>query len=422
MDLNNVTIIWLICAGAFAVPAVLLLRSGRRDTLPYLAAFFAYFGLGPVVNFALGNRIYSGAAQSKIGLAALGVLLALIGMLIVGFLLPARRTVLDRSRLNDTGRRYHLPPFLFLALAGYALVVIISRGTAGFSGSKLERIQQSGPWHYDFLLAQILCCALYFTATMTRFGKVTYWINFACYVTYCLLTEERDFIFVAFSILLHVHLFRHRPMSVRLLAAGSAGAIGAVVLAGLRGNPLAVEGDLISRLLNEGSTLFPDTFVMAAVPDVTPFAYGETYMRSLASLVPGAPSHSLGVWLVEEYNAGSASGYGFSLVAEAYLNFGFVGIPVLFALLTVVQRRLISVVDRGHCYAYASVLFTVTWMYNFRGESLAFLKTALYGAILFAVVWLFSTAIPGGKRFGEGSAAPSQPMQHRSRPLSPSSS
>ncbi|MEH0841663.1 O-antigen polysaccharide polymerase Wzy [Micromonospora sp. CPCC 205711] len=391
MDLNSEKIIWLAIVGAVAVPAILLLRSGRRDILPYLAAFFAYFGLGPAVNFALGNEIYSGVVQSKIGQATVGILLALIGVLVVGLLVPARRPAMDRSRLEHPARRYHLPPFLFLVLAGYGLVDIVVQGPGGYASDKLERIEQSGPWHYEYLLLQVLACALYFTATSTRFGQVAYWTNFACYVGYCMATNERDFIFVGFSLLLHIQLFRRRPMSLRLVVAGAVAIIGATFVSYLRSPG---EGRGVSLLLNEGSTIFPDTFVMTAVPHFTPFAHGGTYLGSLISLVPGAPAHSLADWLVEAYNPGSDSGYGFSLTAEAYMNFGLVGIPVLFAALTLVQRFLVNRVDHSHFYAYASILFTMTWMYNFRGESMAALKTLLYGAILFGVVRLLSTPAP----------------------------
>lgn len=394
MDLNSVTIIWWMIAGAVAVPIVLLLRSGRRDILPYLAAYFVYFGLGPVANYALGNGIYAGVVQSKIGQATGGMLLALIGVLAVGLLVPVRRTAMDRSRLDNPARRYHFPPFLFLGLASYSLVIILIHGPAAFAGDKLDRIAQAGPWHYKYLLLQILACALYFTAMSTRFGQVTYWLNFACYLGYCLVTDERDFIFVVFSLLLHTQLFRRRSMSLRLGLAGAASIIGATSLAILRSPG---DGGGVSRMLDEGSTIFPDTFVMMAVPQFTPFAYGETYLRSLISLVPGFPTYSLADWLVQVYNPGSDSGYGFSLTAEAYMNFGLVGIPVLFMALTVLQRFLVNRVDHGHFYAYASILFTMTWMYNFRGESMATLKTLLYGAILFGVVRLLSTSVPAAE-------------------------
>ncbi|MEV2241600.1 O-antigen polysaccharide polymerase Wzy [Micromonospora sp. NPDC049891] len=391
IDINGSTFVWLTIVGAFAVPAVLIVKSGRRDILPYLAAYFAFFGFGPIVNFALGNSIYSGAVRSEIGMAAVGGLLALSGMLVVGLWVRVRRTALDRSKISGEGRRYHLLPFMFLGLAGYTTIAILQYGLLGFSGDKIQRIQQSGPWHYQLLLVQMLCCSFYFAAVATRFGKVSYWANFSCYVAYCLLTNERDFIFVVFSILLHVQLFRPRPMSARMIAAGAAAIVGAVFLASYRDRPLSSEGGAISQALNEGSTIFPDTFIMAAVPGTIPFAHGETYLRSAIMLLPGVPSDSLSAWLVEQYSADSASGYGFSLVAEAYLNFGMVGIPIVFALLALLQRYLVRRVDRGHFFAYASIVLTITWMYNFRGESLAVLKTAMYALLLYGVVHLFST-------------------------------
>ncbi|WP_326559713.1 O-antigen polysaccharide polymerase Wzy [Micromonospora sp. NBC_01796] len=385
MDLNSTTVIWACVAGAVAVPVLLLLRSGRRDVLPYLAGYFAFFGLGPALNHVLGREIYPGIAIDKIGAASFGLLLAFLAMLVVGVVVPVRRGALDRTRIDQPEHRLPLlVPFL-LALALYALTIMALHGPAMLSGNKLDRITLAGPWHYDYLLLQTMACSLYFAARSTRLGTIAYAVNVACYVGYCLATNERDFLFALFSVLLHVQLFRRRAMSLRLALIGVAGVVLATFLASIRSPGVGIG---TTRALNEGTVMFPDTYVMSLVPHQLPFAHGGTYWDAVQGVLPIGPQYALAQWLVDSYAPGSPGGYGFSLTAEAYLNFGLVGIPLVFAALTAVQRFLVNRAVRGGFYTYASVLFTVTWMYNFRGESFALVKTLVYGAVLYGILHL----------------------------------
>ncbi|RKR91334.1 O-antigen polysaccharide polymerase Wzy-like protein [Micromonospora pisi] len=388
MDLNNTTMIWISVVGAIAVPILLLLRSGRRDVLPYLAGYFAFFGLGPAVNYALGRDIYYGIVTDRIGAASFGLLLGLLGMLLVGVLLPVRRGALDRTRLDDAAHPLPLVAPLLLGLAGYALAIMVWHGPAMLAGNKLDRITLAGPWHYDYLLLQTMACSLYFAARSTRLGTIAYATNIACYVGYCLVTNERDFLFALFAVLLHVQIFRRRAMSLRLALIGGTGIVVATYLASIR-SPGVGEGT--TRLLNEGTVTFPDTYVMNLVPDQMPHRYGETYWDALLGVLPIGQQYALAQWLVDLYAPGSPGGYGFSLAAEAYLNFGMAGIPLVFVALTVVQRLLARRVDQGDFYLYASMLFTITWMYNFRGESFALVKTLVYGAVLYGGLHLSGT-------------------------------
>jgi hypothetical protein len=382
------------CVGlaALAVP-VLLFAGGRRDMLAYLAAYFFLFGFGPVVSYLLGGSIYFGTNTLLIGRAALGLLLAFAGVVAAGLLVRRRRDIAD-PMAAPSGRRLPLVPAVLAVLALYALAVLAWGGPAFLSGNKLDRIAVAGPGHYEYLLLEMCACALYFLAYETSTGRFAYRLNLGVYIAYCLATGERDFVFVLFALVLHRELVRGRRRIPRSMLWGAGLLVGATALFGLRGG--APSGTDATQILNQGSVLFVDTWVMGHVPSAEPYQHGATYLHALLNLVPGHPQPALSQWLVDRYAPGSASGYGFSLTGEAYVNFGLVGIPVLFALLTGAHRWVTNRIDRAPVYAYGSLLFTVAWMYGFRGESQSLLKTCVYGAVFYGLIRMVSVRVVDG--------------------------
>ncbi|WP_432984399.1 O-antigen polysaccharide polymerase Wzy [Dactylosporangium sp. CA-233914] len=388
---------WPVGLAALAVP-VLLFAGGRRDMLAYLAAYFLLFGFGPVVSYLLGGTIYFGTNTQLIGRAALGLLLAFAGIVSVGLLLRQRRDIADPLR-DQQPRRLPLVPAVLALLTLYGLTVLAWGGPAFLAGTKLDRIAVAGPFHYDYLLLEMCACALYFIAQETSTGRFAYRLNLGVYIAYCLATGERDFIFVLFALVLHRELVRGERRLPRPVLWGAGLLIGATILFTLRGGGApGTSGSDTSQILNQGSVLFVDTWVMTHVPSVEPYQHGASYLHALLNLIPGQHQTPLAQWLVDRYAPGSASGYGFSLTAEAYANFGLAGIPVLFALLTAVHRWLVNRIDRAPVYAYASILFTVAWMYGFRGESQSLIKTLVYGVVFFGVIRMVSARIPGESR------------------------
>ncbi len=372
---------WYAVLLAGLVIPVLLLVGGTRNVLAYVAAYFFLFGFGPVVNYLLGGSIYFGTNTALIGRAALGLLLAFAGVLVAGLLLRQR----DDIAAPTTTHRYPLLPVILAGLTLYATTILVLGGSSFFAGSKLDRIDVAGPGHYDYLLFEMFACAAYYMAEGSSVGRFTYRLNFAVYVIYCLSTGERDFVFVLFTLILHRELTRGGSFA-RPVGYGALLLLGAVLIVSFRGDGPADT----TQVLNQGSVLFVDTWVMTRVPVIEPFAHGMTYWHALLNLVPGPQEPPLAQWLVDRYAPGSDSGYGFSLTGEAYLNFGLVGIPVVFAGLTAVHRLLINRIDRAPIYGYASVLFTVAWMYGFRGESGGLLKTCVYGLVFYGALRLIS--------------------------------
>jgi hypothetical protein len=375
---------WYAVLLAGLVIPVLLLVGGTRDVLAYVAAYFFLFGFGPVVSYLLGGSIYFGTNTALIGRAAVGLLLAFAGVL-AGGLLVRQRADLGAPAVTH---RFPLLPVVLVALSLYATTVLVLGGTGFLAGTKIDRIGVAGPGHYDYLLFEMFACALYFMADGSSAGRFTYRLNLVVYVAYCLSTGERDFVFVLFSLVLHRELARGGSFA-KPAGYGVALLLGATLIFSLRGGgPTGT-----TQVLNQGSVLFVDTWVMTHVPAVDPFTHGATYWHAVLNLVPGHAQPPLSQWLVDRYAPGSSSGYGFSLTGEAYLNYGLWGIPVMFAVLTVAHRMLINRIDRAPVYAYGSVLFTVAWMYGFRGESASLLKTCVYGLVFYGVLRLVSVRV-----------------------------
>ncbi|MEU4792271.1 hypothetical protein AB0F95_21435 [Micromonospora tulbaghiae] len=387
MELSTSLAVWLSFALGVAMLLAVFLRSGRSDFLPYLFAYFIFFGFGPAINYALGNEIYVGIIPDKIDEACLALLLALAGVAAVALLMPIRDRLPDLSALGRSPRRNALVPAALWTMAAYAALILVLHGPAMITGNKLERIQLAGPLHYRYLALEICACSLYFLTRAVPSARLPYWLNFGLYVLYCLATNERDFLFVAFAVAMHVLLLQRRRIPPKFGLAGVAFAVAATYLSAVRSG-----GTLnIGRALNEGSTMFVDTYVMTYGESTLRLWPGQSYAEALIAVLPSAlvPDRPmLMYWLVEQWAPGSSSGYGFSLTAEAYLNFGLLGIPFVFAAITLGHRLILLRAGRGHVFAYTSILYTVDWMYGFRGESVTFLSTLLYGAVFYAVICL----------------------------------
>lgn len=388
--MRDAVLIGFSLLGALALTTITFVVGSRRDILPYIIAYFAFFGFGPVINYLTGGAIYHGTEVAQIPKASTGLFLALAGMALICLAIRVPSDPLPGIGLSEPRRHYHGGVAVLGILTTYALSVIIFRGPALLMGDKLSRIAAAGPLHATYLTVQLCAACLYFAVSSTPRGKQAFWINMAVYVTYCLLTQERDFIFVAFSFMLHVQLFRPKPMGGKLVVAGIASALSATALLNLRsGDGLGPE-----QVLNQGSVLFVDTFVMHIVPAGRDYLLGSSYVDALLSISPTkvfADPSSLTNWLAYTYAPGAPGGYGFSLTAEAYMNFGLFGIPVVFGCMALVQRLLLARIKNRQLGAYMSMLYAIIWMYTIRGESVVVVRMLTYGLILFALVHVTST-------------------------------
>ena len=92
-------------------------------------------------------------------------------------------------------------------------------------------------------------------------------------------------------------------------------------------------------LTEMGGSIQPLCHVLDMIPDPQPYRYGQSYLASLTTIIPNIgfwDEHpatkyaNLGNWLKKELNINY--GPGFSIVAEAYYNFGYYGFTLMFIL------------------------------------------------------------------------------------------
>lgn len=379
------------CLGSSVLLLLMMYLFKRgRTVLFFVAAYFVLFAFGPVINYLTGEPIYMGIRRENISHAALGFTLALSGLAVAQFVASraqpnAQQGPVDALALPPHQRYFYSP--VLLLLITYGVVGSATLLPVFLAGSKLASLQVSGPTHYMFLSVELAMVSTFFMTRIGTLERKLWLINTVVYVAYCLVTFERDFFFVLFSLFLH-----HQILQVRKRHLGRASLVG--VLAAFAATGLFAlrsgSGVRVSNVLNQGSVLFVDTYVMSIIPAHSGFLHGSTYLDALRNPFPSwlydSGQLSLSEWLVRTYAPTSQSGYGFSLTAEAYLNFGFPGIFFVFLFVGLILAWLVNRFGRSDWTTYFSIYYVSVVMYAIRGDSQQILKSMIYGTLLFALV------------------------------------
>lgn len=108
-----------------------------------------------------------------------------------------------------------------------------------------------------------------------------------------------------------------------------------------------VKNPMVSELSEMGFSANTIAWTMELVPSVRPFALGGTYLSAALTLVPNLSSNKLHpamrlfgydipdfwlTWEIEPEFAARGGSYGYSFIAESYLNFGWAAPVALFVL------------------------------------------------------------------------------------------
>jgi hypothetical protein len=145
---------------------------------------------------------------------------------------------------------------------------------------------------------------------------------------------------------------------------------------------------LIAELAGSVLTI---TFTTELVPDIRPFEMGYGYLRALANAIPildmpDAYGYA-GTWLAYAITPSLAVGgfgFGFSFMAEAYLNFGWVGgvlmLGVIGAAVAFIQRWADRSGDLARFAFIAS--FLPVLIFFTRGESISISRPILWYALI----------------------------------------
>jgi oligosaccharide repeat unit polymerase len=114
-----------------------------------------------------------------------------------------------------------------------------------------------------------------------------------------------------------------------------------------------IENPLIAPIWEMGGSMLTIAHTLELVPTYRDFQWGQDYLYALLTLVPnlwGArhPTIARGLaekWLVQEVNpyfAYNGGTYGFTFIAEAYLNFGWIGAPIALGIIGFLFAKLTS--------------------------------------------------------------------------------
>lgn len=359
--------------------------NGRKDHLTYLILFYFFFAMGPILNLLIGNIIYFGTPKDYIHIASTNFLCAIGTMSLLSVIIKPRNT-----EIEDVKEKFPLLNWIFIFFSILALFNILRLASVGLSADKVTKIAIIGnSIHYAYLLLQLFFTSFYYICRGNSARKF-YFLNFFTYIAYCLVTGERDFIFPVFSIVGHLLIHHKTSFKRKLILTSSLSllGIGGTLIFLLR-DATQKSTNYLESFLNQGSLLFVNSFTAKMIDIKYNFFYGETYLHSFLSLLPSfiyKSSYNNLAWLKDNYAPGGDSGYGFGLDAEGYMNFGYFGVIVTFAIIVLIQRYCNYNINRGKFFKYYSVFFHGFTMYCFRNDSLAFLKGNVYAIIIYFII------------------------------------
>ena len=140
---------------------------------------------------------------------------------------------------------------------------------------------------------------------------------------------------------------------------------------------LLTENPLVAVVREMGGSMGTICYTTELVPWVRHFDNGMGYLRASMTLVPslywgsGETYGSWLTWTILPRFAKIGGGMGFSFVAEAYANFGWIGVPVFMFVLGLLYARLVLWVELSKDVACKAMMasFVVFFIAYSRGES-----------------------------------------------------
>ncbi len=169
------------------------------------------------------------------------------------------------------------------------------------------------------------------------------------------------------------------------------------------GQFFSIDNPIVAIVREMGGTLLTIAATLDLVPATRNFQWGLSYGYALLTLVPnlfweihpaatyyGSPARWL-VWTIAPWTAAAGGGYGYSFIAEAYLNFGWIGTPIFLAIVGFLYARLVRWAYKSLDPAKAAAV--ASWMAFFliyaRGEASQIVRPLVWYAFLPYVLSVF---------------------------------
>lgn len=297
--------------------------------------------------------------------------------------------------------------------------------TLGYGGLYMQE-QQVGTDSIDSVISNFFLPSIillyYVYANRGKWIKQCFYLIFLLFVLYTLFVGGRSMAVVLIAILLILyHYLEHRitGKTIAILAVLGYFFVSTLsVIAHSRGETeksldkyiqtfqeISVENSPFFETISEmGWSMFPLIQTMNLVPDQYSYRYGSTYLYAASSIVPNfdfwdlhpaMKYANLGDWLVKVL--GLTYGPGYSLIAEAYVNFGIFGFIVLF-IHGFLLARLFSFVN-DNCLKYRPLIFFLAILFAYltiptvRNSFLGTVRVLVYFLLLIYVMvkYLFRT-------------------------------
>ena len=353
----------------------------------YLFCYF-YFCFGPYIANMLELPIYSGIKKDYLYESSFAFFLAIatlslfpsnwIGKITTGYALVIKEPILVRQIATF---------FMFFPVVALFLLAFMRIGFAPLD--KVQRIQSVGIGHYVILTLWPLFLFCYMVVMPKSIMTLKVFLKFSCivflYFTYCYYMGERDFALL----IVPLYFWFYKDQSValwKLILGGGLGGFGFTLMSAGRSSEFAGSG--LGSFLNQGSNLMVTSNVISWLEQGQLVMWGQSYFSGFVNMLTlGAVklTTALSIWFSRKYSPAANDGaYGFSIEGEALLNFGFIGIPFLFAFIAFFlawnYEGYLKNRPVGTLLTYFSLFYFV---YAIRGESLILFKAFIYCVIIF---------------------------------------
>ena len=349
------------------------------------------------------------------------------GALLVAFLMGERATPVSSDRsLEQEGRPLRVVGWTLIAIAVVPTMIVLKQSIAtvnslGYGGLFQQQISAGlGAW--SSILSAFLVPGSLFLLAGSRQKRLGKYVSFGIILVYCALLfflGERGHAIM--PILAYLWLF-HRvvrrvpvtaiavfallllvfviPMlSVFRSATGPERYSWSEVVRAFK----SVKNPALAGLAEMGGSMQTVAYTIELVPSTRAYDMGDSYYYATLTAVPNFfwrvhPAVARGLasdWLIREvdpFTAGLGGGLGYSFIAEAYLNFGWWGVPLVLGLIGLLFGGFVLWAGRsGDIARLATVASFLSFFLLFaRGEAALVVRALVWYSILpyLAVLYL----------------------------------
>ena len=378
------TLLVIILIAQFILSYIILLRLDKgfyfQDIRVAFVSIFALYTLfwpisAELLNFSLDNRAFN--------LTILSYNLAILAYNIV--LITKRSRWLANANISctQTKRSFLWGIFLLAGLIFYSIYYMYSKGIPifAFNNIDFERMEYTRNVNQvwvilKFLIAGVGGYLVFYYNQLNLFGKISVIGLLALYIVYQVsLGNRNEYVIIILFILCYWLCKRKRELNIKWLSILLALFAFSFYITIMRSeDSKELKGNEAVQLVAQSNEfMFPIQTTYFTIKDNWELRYGETYVvLPIRTIIPRSlqkdKPESLGSEFISKTFSSGWSGYAYTPVTEAYLNFGIFGPFIIFLLVGLLLNSLVvEVRKKGVTYKY---LIAYSIIFNFcRGDA-----------------------------------------------------